>query len=237
MLDNETRHTAGQFANVVSGIVSQRNYKKIVDLHGRVRNTLKKCNHVQLPKPGDHIIIKRATFAMYLENGNTNNNTNNNNNNTNNKRMSRSEQWMLFVKDCERECFMHRMMDKNPSTSKYVPRFYFAGLEGETFVAVMQHVPGKSLDDIFNQKNSAGKYTRLTKEEYKLIREAVNVLHRAGFRHGDLHSGNIIFDKRTGQVYFIDFTTSKLTNNTYDGGMHHKNDNMSIKDLMSYVRA
>lgn len=233
MLHNEKKHTGGMFGEVISGVVTQQNYPKIVALHNRVKGTFKRCSFQELPRPLDHIIIKRVRFSTYLNNANSNSNSNGNSNSSARSSINEKTAWKEFTRDCQIECAMHAMLAKNPMTRKYVPRYFFAGLEDDTFVMVMQHLPGKSLDAIMKRKNN-GKIDRVTRPEFNSIKKALGEFHRAGFKHGDLHTGNIILDRSTGQVFFIDFATTHLSGTNYNGSMFVKNNVHMLAELEKY---
>jgi len=227
-LRNQKKHTGGAFGQVISGVVTQDSYAQIVAMQKKLAGTLKKCTFVDLPRPFDHIVIKKVPFASYLEENGSNSNTN--------ATRNASALWKEFVKDCQIECSMHHRMASHPVARKYVPRIFFAGMDHETFVIVMQYVPGVSLDALLSKKRSNGRYVRLTREQFNLINKAVRDLHKAGFRHGDLHTGNVILDVATNQVFFIDFTTSHVMGHPYNGSMFVKNNIHSLSVLEAYVR-
>lgn len=232
-LQNQRQHTGGAFGQVTSGIVTQDSYKDILSLQKKVSDTLKTCRLGEMPKPLDHIIIKRVPFTSYLSNSNSN--SNNSGSNSNGPRNTATV-WKEFIKDCEIECRMHYLMASHPIARKYVPRFFFAGLDRETFVIVMQYVPGATLDDLLSRKQRNGRYVRLTRDQFNRIKKALRELHQAGFRHGDLHTGNVILDTASDQVFFIDFTTAHVHGETYNGSMFLKNNKQSLSVLEAYVR-
>lgn len=81
-------------------------------------------------------------------------------------------------------------------------------------VLVMERVPGASLPSITLAKNrgqlSASMLTRLTLVPGK-VAGAIVEMHMHRRAHGDLHTGNVMFDKATGEVRVIDFGSSRRT--------------------------
>jgi len=103
----------------------------------------------------------------------------------------------------------HRMLVylnrlKGTSELEMIPEIYELDdfqIGGEVYnFTITQYCPGKGLDRIKG---------RLTQGDIALIGSRVakflNSLHREGLVYGDLKPGNILYDRRKGDVYIIDF--------------------------------
>ena len=95
-----------------------------------------------------------------------------------------------------------RLSSRPLCAADYVPPFFFAGRIKESgrayFVTVMGMAAGKTLDKHL-------KRARMNADLYVNIERAVCSLWAAGVAHGDLHTGNIMYDAVSNKVTVIDY--------------------------------
>jgi serine/threonine protein kinase len=111
----------------------------------------------------------------------------------------RQDPWKDFINRCQNEVRIQARLNEPTSPARpYVPKVYLGGLVANTytFVTIMKTVPGVALGDVPTHQRQIWKRPVLT---------AYRALRKAGVHHGDLTVENILVDKRTGKVYFIDF--------------------------------
>jgi len=121
-----------------------------------------------------------------------------------------------FVRDNVKENSMHKYLSGAPCkthpdlavpvcASRYVPRLYFAGLVRDSgsgrdvYVAVMSLAAGTTLDDHLRATG------RVTADLYVRVERAICTLWINGLVHGDMHKGNVMYDRAGQRVTVIDF--------------------------------
>lgn len=164
------------------------NHTRILHLANAVRHLV----YTGVPAPGARVVIKVATAARA------------------------DRQW---VGECVRESLVHRWLadrdrptppvpgcpaGKTAESSRYVPRFYFAGLVPDAgngkpaFVAVMDQAAGMPLDAYLERHAP-------TAQLYVDLERAACALWLAGVVHADLHRGNVMYDPASQKLSVLDF--------------------------------
>jgi serine/threonine protein kinase len=166
------------FKDIVS-MVSSSKYESLLNLlSNRVGDDI-------VPSVGSHVVVKIAKQDKY-------------------------EKYVEFVHRMTREVKMHvhisRSVGKHPCTGQIligheiVPQLYFSGTYKNFHFTIMRLANGEPLEKYIKKFKAVPPVIR-TNIEHAIL----TLWFAAGVVHADLHFGNIIVNKASGQVYIIDF--------------------------------
>ncbi|HHU81363.1 MAG: protein kinase [Dethiobacteria bacterium] len=110
-----------------------------------------------------------------------------------------------YRKTVDRNRFCKEVVKNANVKSPNIASFYDANIENGFFYARIEYIPGISLKKYLQEAQELVFRFKIM----ETILETMMSVYEAGFKHGDLHSGNVIVDKH--EPYIIDFGTSAFS--------------------------